>query len=146
MRYLLPLCYIFLLNFALVISDGTFTNPILPSGPDPWVLKNNNFYYYMNTMGDRLSLWKTSEMSELNSVSPVTIWMPPSTGPYSGQIWAPEIHFYDEKFYVYFTADDGNNNNHRIYVLENASPDPTFGTWNFMGMARSRFLIFRESK
>uniref|UniRef100_A0A914EBA6 Uncharacterized protein n=1 Tax=Acrobeloides nanus TaxID=290746 RepID=A0A914EBA6_9BILA len=72
-------------------------------------------------------------MSELSSASPVTIWMPPASGPYSKEIWAPEIHHYDGKFYVYFAADDGNNDNHRIFALENASPDPTFGTWTFKG-------------
>jgi GH43 family beta-xylosidase len=37
------------------------------------------------------------------------------------------------KWYVYFAADDGKNDNHRLYVLENASPDPLEGTWTFKG-------------
>jgi GH43 family beta-xylosidase len=34
---------------------------------------------------------------------------------------------------MYFAADDGNNNNHRMYVLENSSPDPMVGAWIFKG-------------
>uniref|UniRef100_A0A914CKY6 Uncharacterized protein n=1 Tax=Acrobeloides nanus TaxID=290746 RepID=A0A914CKY6_9BILA len=71
-------------------------------------------------------------MSELSKVAPVTVWMAPSTGPYSKDIWAPELHFYDGKFYLYF-AGDSNNDGHRIYVLENSSPDPTFGKWVMKG-------------
>jgi GH43 family beta-xylosidase len=44
---------------------------------------------------------------------------------YSKELWAPELHFIKGKWYMYFAADDGNNNNHRIYVLENPTADPT---------------------
>ena len=29
--------------------DTTFTNPLLTSGPDPWVIQQDTMYYYMNT-------------------------------------------------------------------------------------------------
>jgi len=34
---------------------------------------------------------------------------------------------------MYFAADDGSNKNHRMYVVENPSPDPMEGTWEFKG-------------
>jgi GH43 family beta-xylosidase len=34
---------------------------------------------------------------------------------------------------MYFAADDGKNENHRIYVLSNSSADPMKGDWNFLG-------------
>jgi GH43 family beta-xylosidase len=61
------------------------------------------------------------------------VWTPPATGLYSKNIWAPELHFMRGKWYIYFAADDGKNRNHRLYVLENPSPDPTEGTWTFKG-------------
>jgi GH43 family beta-xylosidase len=114
-------------------ADTTFINPLLSSGPDPWVIQKDTMYYYMNTSGNKLAISKTNKMSALGSAPSVTIWTPPVTGPYSKEIWAPELHYLQGKWYVYFAADDGNNNNHRIYVLENTSADPTTGTWELKG-------------
>lgn len=114
-------------------GNTTFTNPILSRGPDPWVVQKDCTYYYTHTFGDRVALYKTKKISELNTSSSITIWSPPATGAYSKNIWAPELHFLNGKWYTYFAADDGDNKNHRLYVLENASADPTTGTWEFKG-------------
>jgi GH43 family beta-xylosidase len=116
-----------------VNADTTFTNPLLQSGPDPWVIQKDSFYYYTNTFGNHIAIYRTTEMSALKNATPVTIWTPPATGPYSKDIWAPEIHYLQNKWYVYFAADDGANETHRIYVLENASPDPLTATWTLKG-------------
>jgi GH43 family beta-xylosidase len=116
-----------------VVNDSTFTNPILSSGPDPWVIQMDTNYYYTNTFGNRVAIYKTGRMSQLNKASPVTVWSPPATGPYSKEIWAPEIHFLQNKWYMYFAADDGNNANHRIYVLENDGADPQSSNWVLKG-------------
>lgn len=36
----------------------------------------------------------------------------------SHQIWAPELHYINGRWYIYYAADDGDNNHHRLYVLE----------------------------
>ncbi|HUQ97573.1 MAG TPA: glycoside hydrolase family 43 protein [Chitinophagaceae bacterium] len=114
-------------------ADSTFSNPLLASGPDPWVFQKDSFYYYTHTFGNKIALYKTAKMSALKDAPLTTIWTPPDTGAYAKNIWAPELHFLQGKWYVYFAADDGANKNHRLYVLENASPDPTKGTWTFRG-------------
>lgn len=112
---------------------NTFTNPLLSSGPDPWVIKKETNYYYTHTLGNRIAIWKTPKMSELKNVSSQTIWTAPSSGPNSKNVWAPELHFIDNKWYAYYAADDGVNANHRMYVLENTSADPLTGTWESKG-------------
>ncbi len=115
-------------------TTATFSNPLLSSGPDPWVYQKDGFYYYMQTTGNNLVLRKTAKMSELGSGVSTTIWTPKATGPASHDIWAPEIHFLDGKWYVYFTAGPGNCcGGQRMWVLENASADPTQGTWTEKG-------------
>ena len=115
-------------------ADTTFINPLLPSGPDPWVIQKDSFYYYTNTFGNRLAIYKTNKMSALGNAPLATIWTPPTTGAYSKDIWAPELHYLQGKWYMYFAADSaGINSTHRMYVLENSSPDPTTGTWTFKG-------------
>jgi GH43 family beta-xylosidase len=122
-----------LLLLCTTASAQQFRNPLLPSGPDPWSVYKDGYYYYMHTMGNRLELWKTRNMADLRSAPHKTIWTPPASGPYAKDIWAPEIHFVQGKWYIYFAADDGDNKTHRIYALENASPDPMQGEWTFRG-------------
>jgi GH43 family beta-xylosidase len=110
-----------------------FTNPLLSSGADPWVIYKDGFYYYMHTTGNGLVLWKTKDIAELNKAEKKTVWTPPTNTAYSKQIWAPEIHFIDGKWYIYFAADNGKNANHRIYVIENPSLDPMQGESAFKG-------------
>lgn len=114
-------------------SLQTFTNPLLPSGADPWNIYRDGFYYYTQTMGDRIDIWKTKNISELKTAPHKTVWRPPTGTAWSKQLWAPEIHFIDNKWYVYFAADDGKNRNHRLYVIENSSKDPLEGEWTFKG-------------
>ena len=108
-------------------------NPLLPSGADPWTIYKNGWYYYTHTTGRNLTLRKTRSIADLRAAEVKVVWTPPSAGPYSKDIWAPELHFIAGKSYLYFAADDGRNRNHRLYVLENASADPLEGMWIMKG-------------
>ncbi len=110
-------------------QDNTFTNPLLSSGPDPWVTQKDGWYYVTHTTGRNLRLYRTKKMSDLRNAEVQTIWTPPPAGMNSKNIWAPEIHDLNGKWYFYYAADDGVNENHRMWVLENESEDPFTGTW-----------------
>lgn len=114
-------------------TDSTFTNPLLSSGPDPWVVQKDSFYYYTHTLGNRIGLAKTKAISQLKNTSLSTIWAPPPGTAYSNNIWAPEFHYINGKWYCYFAADDSRDINHRMYVLENSAADPLTGQWVFKG-------------
>jgi GH43 family beta-xylosidase len=110
-----------------------FHNPLLPSGADPWVTSRDGVYYYMATTGVNLTIWKTRDITDLEHAEKKVVWWPPETGPYSHQIWAPELHFLAGKWYIYFAADAGSNETHRIWVLENSADDPLTGEWTMKG-------------
>lgn len=114
-------------------AKTTFTNPLLPSGADPWVIHHNGYYYYMQTMYEKLVIWKTKDLGNLKSAEKKVIWKAIPNTNYAHEIWAPELHYINGKWYVYFAADDGHNKNHRMYVLENGSTDPLHGEWKFKG-------------
>src|SRR3546814_17657497 len=46
-------------------APSTFTNPLLSSGPDPWITQVDGVYYYTHTLGDRLMLWRTANIADL---------------------------------------------------------------------------------
>lgn len=115
---------------------ATIVNPLLPSGPDPWIVRQGDTYYYMNTLGNRLAIRKTKDLSRLADTVETTVWTPPAAGPNAQSIWAPELHRIGDVWYIYYTAAENGHDDdaHRgIFVLENRSVDPTQGTWNDRG-------------
>ena len=112
----------------------TFENPLLSSGPDPWVAQKDGYYYYTQTLGNKISLWKTKAMSDLKDAVITTVWTAAPGTAYSDDVWAPEIHYINNKWYIYFAADSsGYDETHRLYVLENDNADPTTTSWQLKG-------------
>lgn len=111
------------------VKPKTFKNPVMSSSPDPWVFQRLDKYYLTYTTGNNIKLYAAPEMTDIALGQSKIIWTPPATGGNSKNIWAPEIHFVNDKWYVYYAADDGNNDNHRMWVLENASANPFEGEW-----------------
>lgn len=117
---------------AAAQTAATFTNPLLPSGPDPWITREGDIYYYMHTLGDRLEIRRTRDVSRLAEAERKVIWTPPKEGPNAQSIWAPELHRIDGKWYVYYSAaaSGHDDDDHRgVFVLENPSADPLKGEW-----------------
>lgn len=113
--------------------SNTFTNPLLESGPDPWVVYWKGFFYYSNSAGTSLTLRKTADITDLRHAEKKAVWVPEPGHAWSNELWAPELHRWGNKWYIYFAADAGNNASHRIYVVENENDDPTQGTWTLKG-------------
>ncbi len=121
--------------------ENTFKNPIFENGADPWLYKHKNgCYYFMITHADRLELRCSQSITGVNEAERKTIWTPALTGPCSKNIWAPEIHFINDKWYIYFTANDGGGDDtRRIFVLENESEDPMKGIWTEKGALGTQY-------
>ena len=118
---------------AHAYTASTFTNPLLESGPDPWVAERGGYYYFMRTMGKNLTIWKTRDIADLKHAERKVVWIPPKHRPYSKELWAPELHYLQGAWYIYFAADSGENSTHRLWVVENRSPDPLLGDWTLKG-------------
>lgn len=115
--------------------DTTFSNPIVEGRdvPDPWVVRHDGWYYLTGTMApsEGIVLWKSRDLVDWSAAVKDTVWTAPEDGPMSRQIWAPELYRFDGRWYLYFTASDGEDAQHRHYVLESVSDDP-------MGQYRNR--------
>ena len=111
-----------------------FKNPVLLQGADPSVIFHNDFYYLVqsNNADFSIGLRKSATLTGLTDAENVKIWVAPPNTEYSRNIWAPEIQVLDDGLYIYFAADDGNNDNHRMYTLKATTDDP-LGAWEFVG-------------
>ncbi len=126
------------LSLCMLLCSSTlvaqqFQNPLLDSGADPFSVYVDGYYYYTHTMGNRVVLWKTKNLANLREAESRTIWTPPAGTMYSKNVWAPEIHYINNTWYVYVAADNGTNENHRMYVLQNTSANPLNDQWEFKG-------------
>ncbi|MGG2200036.1 family 43 glycosylhydrolase [Paenibacillus validus] len=123
----------------VTVSAGTtFVNPIVPvsggaGAADPSIVFKDGFYYYVKSDSDSsLQVAKARRLQDIGTAPRVTVYTPPAGEPYSKELWAPELQYVKGKWYIYFAADDGNNANHRMYVLEGNSQDPQ-GTYTLKG-------------
>lgn len=107
-------------------SNSTFVNPIA-EGADPWVIQDPTHperYLWCMSEGNRaIAIHVSSRLTSLNGQKHV-VWRAPDTGPVSRQVWAPELHYLDNQWYIYFASSDGKNENHLTYVLKSNESDP----------------------
>lgn len=110
----------------------TFVNPVM-NGSDPWIIRHGGQYYYTQTMGNRVVLWKNPRVSDIASGMSAEVFRPVAGQPYSANVWAPELHRLDDKWYLYITGGSGPDETQRTWVLENIAADPLTGSWTMKG-------------
>lgn len=110
---------------------------LLEQRADPCVYRHTDGTYYFTASVpeyDLIELRRADSLEGLSTAKPKTIWRKHASGAMSVNIWAPEIHFVDGRWMIYFAAakaatDTERYGEHRIYALENDSPDPMEGTF-----------------
>jgi GH43 family beta-xylosidase len=80
----------------------TFTNPIQGgNAPDPHVTYHDGYYYGTYTTGGNIRIWKSPTLHNVFQGVSESVW--------SGRdLWAPEIHLINGKWYIYSTTHPGN--------------------------------------
>jgi xylan 1,4-beta-xylosidase len=108
-------------------GDGTYLNPILPGDyPDPSVVRVGSDYYMVNTPGTAvpgLLVWHSRDLVNWRPLGPAL------TKPV-GDVWAPDIGFWNGEFFIYFpalVADPGGGSRRTNFVI--TAKDPA-GPWS----------------
>lgn len=72
-------------------QENTFVNPLKTEGAQCWANYYDGWYYYMQEAVDRLELWRTRDITDLEHAEHKVIWIPkdPSNAHH---LWGPEIH------------------------------------------------------
>lgn len=107
------------------IITRTVQNPIAASGADPWVVRDGNRYYYCYSGGNGVCVNEIEGLHAITTQGGTKVYTAPAGTMWSSEYWAPELHKIGGKWYIYVAADDGNNHNHRMYVLESTGQSPT---------------------
>ena len=103
-------------EYEIDLLDGvaspsrTFMNPVR-DGADPWIVKVNGKYYVCKS-GDRgVRIAESRFITKFENGkqfvgAATTVWQCPGTADRwnEGNLWAPELHFIDGKWYVFYAA------------------------------------------
>ena len=119
----------------------TFINP-LGNGQDPFSTYIDGYYYHIQAKHGgsqaRLEMIRSTSFIDYKTEGFKTIYTFPN---YSTQAWNcneiwgpfPIMKWSDGHYYIYYAADDGDNNNHREGVLRSKTTDP-MGEYEDLGM------------
>ena len=91
-------------------------------------------WYFTCTCGNRLELICADSPAHLASGQVRTVWVPPETGPGSVQLWAPELHWLDGRWIIYYAASDGTGDAGRRMHAVVCDGEPMTGEWSYLGM------------
>ncbi len=101
--------------------------------PDPHITYYNGYYYYTGTYNSvGVGLKRATTVEGLRTVPTQLVYDSSDGGP-NYMYWASEIFRINNKWYIYYTASENNNQAstdfQRTYVIENSSENPLEGTW-----------------
>lgn len=110
----------------------TFANPVW-NGADPWMTKHNNEYIYCFSVNNSIAVSRSKYMTRKGTLK--TIWRAPAGAWNSNCVWAPEIHFFEGRWYVYYAAGvSGPPFIHQRAGVLRSRTDDVFSDYDDMGM------------
>ncbi|MDF7669095.1 family 43 glycosylhydrolase [Lactobacillus sp. ESL0703] len=111
----------------------TYTNPLIIQRADPFIYKHTDGYYYFTASVpayNRIELRRARTLEGLAHAAPRTIWRKHDEGEMSQLIWAPELHYIQGKWFIYFAAaettafDENGMFQHRMFCIECDEDNP----------------------
>ncbi len=114
-----------------------YNKPFIEQRADPYVCRYNGSFYFTASVPayDRIILRKSDTLEGLKDAEEKTLWVKHDSGEMSKHIWAPELHYLDGKWYIYFAAGQAEDVwKIRPYVLECLGQDPMNDEWVERGM------------
>jgi len=106
-------------------ADDDASVLLLGRGCYPYAVKHaGNYYYTMQvTSADTVAIWQTDDLTTLATAPRRTVWTH-ADQPAMSHFWSPELHRIGDRWFLYFEADDGNTDDHQLYVMECDGQDP----------------------
>lgn len=109
----------------LLLLSGTpasaFTNPIRqPGGSDPHVSYSDGYYYLMTTTWTDVQIARSATVEGLKTAEKKVVYATDEANRCCN-VWAPEVHYLDGAWYVYYTAGNADDlEGQNLHVLQGA--------------------------
>ncbi len=116
-----------------MVDIYSYEKPWIAQRADPFVVRaKDGFYYFTASLPefDGIAIRRGRTLSELSDAPERLIWKKHEEGPMSENVWAPEMHYLDGSWYIYFAASDKADIwALRPYVLRCEGSDPMTDQW-----------------
>lgn len=113
-----------------------YNTPFISRRADPYVCREQGRYYFTASVPeyDRIILRQSETLDGLKDAEETTIWTKHDSGIMSYHIWAPELHYIEHRWYIYFAAGETEDIwKIRPYVLKCEGNDPMHDAWSEFG-------------
>ncbi len=114
-----------------------YNEPWIMQRADPYVYRHNDGTYYFTASVpeyDKIVLRRSDTLMGLSDAPEIEIWHKHEEGPMSIHIWAPELHYLNGAWYIYYAGGDKDAIwDIRPYVLKCEDEDPITGKWTELG-------------
>ena len=121
--------------------ETEYNKPFIRQRADPYVYRHSDGSYYFTASVpeyDRIVLRRSNTLNGLRESDEVTIWKKHDKGIMSVHIWAPEIHYLDNKWFIYYAGGDIDDIwAIRPYVLVCEGQNPLNDPWKELGMVKA---------
>lgn len=102
---------------------------------DPVMIKQGNTYYLFST-GWGIGVWSSADMKTWKEEAPVFAaapqWAVDAIPGFKGHIWAPDISFHNDQYYLYYSVSAFGKNTSAIGVATNKTLDPASGDFKWV--------------
>lgn len=114
-----------------------YNEPFITQRADPYVYKHNDGKYYFTASlpeYDKIAVRCADTINGLADAEEKVIWRKHDCGIMSIHVWAPELHYIDGGWYIYYAAGDKEDIwAIRPYVLKCTGSDPMNDEWEELG-------------
>ena len=129
-----------------VFSQGDYSSPLIKQRADPMIYRHTDGWFYFIATApefDRIELRRSKTIAGLAETKPAVIWRKHDTGPQAANIWAPEIHYIEGRWVIYYAAGDGQKPwLIRMFALSNGHANPIAGEWLDEGQIKTPWDSF----
>lgn len=119
-------------------TNNEYNNPLVYQRADPYCYKHTDGYYYFTAsvpQYDLIEIRRAKSLNYLEHADARIIWKKHFTGCMGSHIWAPELHYIDGVWYIYFAAGAAESVwDIRVYALKCYDENPMEGKWFECGM------------
>lgn len=101
-------------------------------GQDPWVVAHDGSFLLVQSAGGnrRIVVKRFADLGRMDRNVETVVWSANARSGRRRQVWAPELHQLEGRWYLYFAAGDGHPADHRMFAL--VADDP-LGPYSELG-------------
>ncbi len=124
---------LFITLYFSFAEKSTFAQQRIPVH-DPVMIRHNAVYYLFCT-GRGISVWSSPDMVNWKREQPVfnrpPKWAVEAVPGFEGHIWAPDISFFNNEYYLYYSVSAFGKNTSCIGLATNKTLDPADPEYNW---------------